>query len=332
MAIERLTQHGRDSNTPKLRVAIYTRVSTREQTLGYSLQIQKGACKTFAQSRGWLYRLYEDSGFSASDLNRPGIHRLLGDASQGKFVVLLCHRLDRISRNIVDFAPLYQDLRELGIDVVSTTQNIDTTSPLGRHFLHQLILYAQLERDLLLERSRAGMEARWNEGKWKGGVPPYGYDYDKNTGFLTVNKNEARIVNEIFDNYLKLQSIHQVAERLNDINVPTRHGGTWRDSALGRVLKRRTYKGILVQGKSTVNRPELKIISTKLWEKVAEKRQEQRPKIVRTSQDTHMSLEMDCHNCGHSVMTTMPFCPMCGIGLDLTYLAQNNMSDSKAKR
>ncbi|MDG6221583.1 MAG: recombinase family protein, partial [Candidatus Thermoplasmatota archaeon] len=164
--------------------AIYARVSTAEQTNNYSLETQVKHCRSHAQAQGWRHRIYRDPGHSASNMDRPGLEQLIADAEKRRVNIILVHRLDRLSRSILDFAQLYAYLQEYGVDVVSTTEPINTTDEIGRFFMYQLINFAQLERELFKRRSITGKRARAHDKKWHGGTPPYGYTYNQTTGHL----------------------------------------------------------------------------------------------------------------------------------------------------
>ena len=107
-----------DTTTP-LRAAIYIRVSTEEQANeGYSIDAQKEKLTALCKSQDWqVYEIYADEGFSAKDLNRPGIQRLLQDAEQRKFDIIVFYKLDRLSRSLKDLTSLIDKFEKLSIKI-----------------------------------------------------------------------------------------------------------------------------------------------------------------------------------------------------------------------
>ena len=101
-----------------------------------------------------------------------------------------------------------------------------------------------MERDWFRERNRKGREARLEEGKWHGGPPPFGYDYEPgNGGYLSINEEEAEVVRLIFNKYLEVESLAQVANYLKEEGIPSRNGGEWAQSTIRVILGRETYIG-----------------------------------------------------------------------------------------
>lgn len=148
--------------TANLRVALYTRVSTDQQTT----ENQRRELAAYLAARGWQQtREYCDEGISGSLERRPALDELLRDARRRRFDVLVCWRLDRLGRNLKHLITLLEELRSLGIEFVSIGEGIDCTTPAGRLQLHMLGALAEFERDRITERIRAGMDRRKAQGK-----------------------------------------------------------------------------------------------------------------------------------------------------------------------
>jgi hypothetical protein len=182
--------------------------------------------------------------------------------------------------------------------------------------------FAQMEQRMLVERVKLGLRRRWEQGKWKGGVPPYGYDYNLETEKLEVNEEEAKVVRKVFKHYLRVKSMRMVTNYLNRKKIPTRSGGMWIDSTVGVILSRETYNCVLKIGDVVNELPELRIVSKRTFERVRElkkKRGVHRPR--RTLRPMSVMDETTCHNCGTTIHPGMRFCPICGIeqiGLERT--------------
>lgn len=96
--------------------------------------------------------------------------------SKKKFDILVCYRLDRISRNVADFSSTIKELQAYGVDFVSIKEQFDTTSPMGRAMIYNIAsVFAQLERETIAERVRDNMTELVKNGFWLGGTPLFGY-------------------------------------------------------------------------------------------------------------------------------------------------------------
>jgi site-specific DNA recombinase len=188
-----------------VRCAIYTRKSTEEglDRDFNSLDAQREAAEAYIHSQahaGWtaLPERYDDGGYSGSNLDRPALQRLLTDIRAGKIDCVLTHRVDRLSRSLLDFARLMEAFEEQRVAFVSVTQHFNSGTSMGRLVLNVLLSFAQFERELIAERTCDKMAAARRKGKWGGGLPVLGYDVDVSSKKLTVNAEEAVRVRAIF--------------------------------------------------------------------------------------------------------------------------------------
>jgi DNA invertase Pin-like site-specific DNA recombinase len=158
-----------------IRVALYARVSTSDQ----KADLQLDGLHKMAEQRGWdIAGEFVDLGVSGSKDRRPELDRLLKDAHRGKFKVLAIWKLDRLARSVRHLVLLADELRALGIDLVSVEDTIDTTTPSGRFLFHILGAVAELERELIRERTVAGLAAARRRGV-RLGRKPVRFDLDK---------------------------------------------------------------------------------------------------------------------------------------------------------
>ena len=145
-------------NDENKRFAVYSRKS-RFTGKGESIENQIELCRRYIYlnypnaSEKNIF-IYEDEGFSGGNTDRPQFKKMMYDASEKKFNVLICYRLDRISRNIGDFAKLIDRLGELGISFESIKEKFDTDSSLGRAMMYIASVFSQLERETIAERIR----------------------------------------------------------------------------------------------------------------------------------------------------------------------------------
>lgn len=206
--------------------AIYTRKSTDENLHGdfTSLDSQADYCRSFIKSRepeGWkpYEEAYNDPGFSGGNMDRPALRKLISDAKQGKFQVVVCYKYDRLSRNTKDFLHILDIFDRYGVAFVSVTQPIDTTSSIGRLMRSILMDFAQFEREMIGERTRDKISAMARKGKWFGGRPILGYDIDAETKKLVINQEEAKQAIDMFETYLRTGSLFLTVQALDQKGV-----------------------------------------------------------------------------------------------------------------
>src|SRR5712691_355607 len=208
--------------TGVVRCAIYTRKSTDEglDRDFNSLDAQREAADNYIRSQagsGWvaLPDKYDDGGFSGGNLERPALKRLLADIEGGKVQRIIVYKIDRLSRSLLDFARLAEFFEEHGASIVSVTQQLDTSTSMGRLTLNMFLSFAQFEREMVSDRTRDKMHAARRRGKWTGGMVPLGYDVAPEGGKLLVNNVEAEQVRVVFHLFLERQSLVGTSQELN---------------------------------------------------------------------------------------------------------------------
>lgn len=218
--------------------AIYIRVSTDAQREeGYSIDEQKEKLQALCISKGFKdYEFYIDGGFTGSNIERPEMQRLIADVKSGRIEHVVVYKLDRLSRSQKDTLYLIEDVfNPHGVDFISLTESIDTSTPNGRMMIGILSAFAQLERENIRERTRMGMKGRVKEGKWMGGGRiPFGYDYDRNQGILVPNA-DAEKVRKMYDLYLQGYSAMRIAQML----------GLKYERLVSQILSRKSNIGII---------------------------------------------------------------------------------------
>jgi DNA invertase Pin-like site-specific DNA recombinase len=145
-----------------MRVAIYTRVSTSQQTV----ENQRIELARYVQARNWtVVAEYRDEGVSGSSTHRPGLDALMEDARRQKFQAVCVAKLDRFGRSLKDLVLTLEELQSLGIAFVSLGEGLDFSSSVGRLQLHILAALAQWERERIVERIRAGIDRAKAQGR-----------------------------------------------------------------------------------------------------------------------------------------------------------------------
>src|SRR3979490_2042860 len=163
------------------RCPIYTRKSSEEglEQEFNSLHAQREACEAYISSQrheGWtcLTQAYDDGGLSGATMDRPALQQLLADIQSGRVDIVVCYKVDRLTRSLADFAKIVEIFDAKGVSFLSVTQQFNTTTSMGRLTLNVLLSFAQFEREVTGERIRDKIAASKKKGMWMGGVPPPG--------------------------------------------------------------------------------------------------------------------------------------------------------------
>ena len=145
-----------------VRVAIYVRVSTMDQNPENQERILKDYCQT---NKFKIYQIYIDKGESGLKDFRPAFNKLLKAMRGRKFNTLLIWKLDRMGRSLQHLLTILQEMKHRGVDLICTSQNIDTTSPSGKLMFQIMGAFAEFESTLISERTKLGMARAKQEGK-----------------------------------------------------------------------------------------------------------------------------------------------------------------------
>lgn len=243
------------------RAALYIRVSTLEQAQeGYSVGEQRERLIAYCKAQDWLIAdIYVDGGYTGSNLNRPGIQKLMSETE--KFDVVLVYKLDRLSRSQRDTLYLIEEIfRPNKVDFVSMQESFDTSSPFGKAMIGLLAVFAQLEREQIKERTWMGRVARAKTGLHHGGGNiPIGYDYED--GKLIVNPYEAEQVRKIYEWYLSGSSLKAITDKLQDAGYTNKYSSYNSWSSVRNILENETYIGRLHFGDVVVDHAHEAIIT-----------------------------------------------------------------------
>jgi len=145
-----------------MKIVLYTRVSTCEQ----KVDMQLSDLRRYSKQRGFdVYKEYSDEGISGTKDRRPALDELMEDARKRKFDAVLCWRFDRFARSTKHLITSLEEFRHLGIEFISYQENIDTSSPLGKAIFTIVSAIAELERNIIIERVKAGIRRAKENGK-----------------------------------------------------------------------------------------------------------------------------------------------------------------------
>ena len=248
----------------KYHCAIYKRVSTEEraQTIEGSLDSQEHRLKQFVEFKnmsqaGWgnVVDIYSDEGLSAKDTKRPAFQRMMRDVRKGRVNLILVTDLSRLSRNILDFCLLLEELKKYNAKFLSLKEQFDTSTPAGEMMVFNMINLAQFERKQTAERVSLNFHSRAMRGLRNGGALLLGYKPDpENKSRLLVDETEAESVRKLFKLFLSQGTVGKMLNcpEIKNIKPKVHSGraynrvnaGTWTRTTLYQLLRNPSYIGV----------------------------------------------------------------------------------------
>lgn len=214
-------------NRKSYKIGIYIRVSTQEQADNPEGSIknqrdrleQMVKLKNMQEDFGEIVDVYIDEAKSGKDTNRPELKRMLADIEKKNINLVMASELSRISRNIQDFAKIWNMMKGIGCSFFSLRENFDTTTAAGEMVLYTLANLSQFERRQVSERVSANFIARAKRGLSNGGVTPVGYKrIEGKPGFLEIDPEQKELVEKCFEYFLSEGTLALAAKRLNKEN------------------------------------------------------------------------------------------------------------------
>ncbi len=217
------------------KAAGYVRVSTAEQVEGESLTTQRTSIKSYAEKEGWeLTKIYADEGISGGSMaERHALSQCLIDGQNGKFNILIIHRLSRFGRNARELLINYDEIKKAGIQLRSISEGIDFSTKYGEAMLGLLAVIAQLEKDIIKETMYENRVAKAKRGVPTSGKLPYGRKYDPKTETWSLDEEKAKAIQKAANQFLKGRPLAEIAGELgmtynNLLNIlGKRCGDTW---------------------------------------------------------------------------------------------------------
>lgn len=227
------------------KAALYIRVSTTHQIDKDSLPFQRKELINYSKYVLNIddYVVFEDAGYSGKNIDRPAYKDMIRRIKQGEFSHLLVWKLDRISRNLMDFTTMYDELKKDGVTFISKNEQFDTSSAMGEAMLKIILVFAELERKLTSERVSAIMLSRAEKGLWNGANCPLGYKWDAEKKFPVPDESEKNVIRYIYSQYIHLESSTRVTSLLNENKIKTKRGGSWTTKTVSDIIRNPFYKG-----------------------------------------------------------------------------------------
>lgn len=238
-----------------IRAAIYSRkshFSGRGESIGNQIEFCTKYLYSHFPDKQVLIEVFEDEDFSGGTIKRPQLQEMLSKIRCKQFDIVICYRLDRISRDVSDFSQMVKELNHYGTEFISITEQFDTTTPMGRAMMMTAAVFAQLERELASERIRDNMYQLAKTGRWLGGTSPIGYrsipcEQVSVTGktvqlyHLDIVEEDAKIYQLITTKYLELRSLAGLEKYLIQNDIKTKNGKNFAAKSLQLILQNLTY-------------------------------------------------------------------------------------------
>nr|WP_308741999.1 recombinase family protein [uncultured Anaerocolumna sp.] len=235
-------------------IGIYARQSLdKKDSLSIAMQIE--SCK-----EKYLYNckakgvepdeiiIYKDAGYSGKNTKRPDFQRMLSDIKHKKINHVVIYKLDRLGRSIIDFSDLWSTFEKYGVSLSCSTQDIDTSSPMGKTMIFMLMVFAEMERNLIRERVMDNYYERVKDGRWGGGPAPYGLSNAKTKDSagrsipILVPNEKIEIMKMMFKMYANTDiSLGKLAEYLNSKNIKCMKSDTWSNVSIAKLLRNPAY-------------------------------------------------------------------------------------------
>jgi len=230
-------------------IAIYARKSVeRENSISCETQIEYCRAMLKPNERDEKILTFVDNGFSGGNVNRDGFQKMMRKIEQGKITKVLTYRLDRISRSLGDFISILNIFKEYNVEFVSTQEAFDTGSPYGELIVKILAVFAEFERNSIIQRVTQAYAHRSELSLWMGGRSPYGFELELavinniKTKRLKPIPDEIEQVKYIYDTYSVEQvTLGRLLKNLVENDIKTLSGGGWTTAKLSTIIKNPIY-------------------------------------------------------------------------------------------
>lgn len=227
-------------------VAIYTRQSLdKKDSISIEIQIEK--CKTkFEESEE--YNVYKDKGYSGKNTNRPAFENMVSDIESGLITMVVVYKVDRISRSVLDFANIVKIFEKHNVTFISSSEDFDTSKPMGIAMLQLIMVFAELERKQIQLRITDNYYSRGEKGFFLGGPTAFGFEKEKTkingikTSTFRSHPELMPVVEKMYSMYsYSDMSLGKISDWFNDNGIPAARGGRWDSCKVSRILRSPMY-------------------------------------------------------------------------------------------
>jgi len=324
------------------RVACYCRVSSDEQAERHTVEEQFLGLQRLVAFKQWeVAGVFYDPGVSGTLAfrERPEGARLLEAIERKEVDVVAVYNVKRLARRMKVAVDAVELFTEADVAFVSVQENFDTTTPYGRAALGIAMVFAQLDRDTIVEQTTSGKHRRIRAGKFSGPFAPYGYTYNKETGLLTEEPEQAAVVRWIFERAAQGDSLKSLVKQLEAKEVPppqkarTGEGGKWgwQIQTVSRMLRAERYTGKGAFGDTPMTYGDTPMIPRALFDEVQAGLAERRYRSPgHTKRPYPLQGLLVCGHCG-STYTPRTNAPNRSVEASGQYGCQERMAYGKKK-
>lgn len=226
-------------------VAIYCRQSIDKKD-SISIEQQEEWCKK-RLFENTDFKVYKDKGYSGANTKRPGFVTLLKDVEKGRISKVIVYKVDRISRSLKDFIDIYSDFEKHNVEFESCSEQFDTSTAMGKATLQIIMVFAELERNMIKKRVTDNFYERGKKGLFLAGVAPFGYKKvpkiidNINTHVLESDLYQSEIVKFIYEEYVKIKSLGDIVKQLNKRGYKTNRDKSFQSVSVRRILRNPVY-------------------------------------------------------------------------------------------
>lgn len=255
-----------------LRAGIYIRKSRQDKGQeAHRLELQRKKLPAHAAAQGWSYELYDDDIISGAEVeNRREMVRLIADIEKGHINIVLCIEFSRLSRDdsMTDYLTFLNLCAAKKVKLATPERQLDPTDTSSWFLAIMEGGFSAVEMKTLKKRLVEGREVARSKGRWMGGPPPYGFDYDKNKKLLIPNPEQAAIIRKIFhERTRKGKSIDAIVKMARNHRWPLPGGGTyWWNVNVFRILKKPVYAGLAMHNGELIKAASEPLIDRVTWE------------------------------------------------------------------
>jgi site-specific DNA recombinase len=249
---------------PCLCAAIYCRGQAQATGRSDIVEHQLAVCREACRSQGWsIVGQYHDEATSTA--SRPELSRALADSAIGEFDVLIVSKLDRLSHTIKDVLTIVLELEQVGVRLVSVADGLDTRTPVGRVQIQVLGAFAEIERGMIRDRVREGIERRARNGYWIGPLP-VGLR-DDGSGKPVSDPAWLPLVERMYHLYVRERlDTASIARCLNAEGIRTPRGARWTRAGVVRILRCSAYVALIRWNGHLLPAAHDPVIDRELWD------------------------------------------------------------------
>lgn len=230
-------------------IALYARKSIEKEN-SISCETQLEYCRTMIKPDEQNEKVitFVDNGFSGGNVDRDGFQKMMRQVERGKIDKIIVYRLDRISRSLSDFVNILNTLKKYNVKFISSQESFDTSSPYGEMIVKILMVFAEFERQSIIERVTQAYAHRSELGFYMGGRKPYGFDLEPvvinnvKTKKLSPISEEIEQIKYIYEAYaVENVTLGRLLKNLTENGIKTLSGGGWTAAKLSNIIKNPIY-------------------------------------------------------------------------------------------